>query len=97
MIAGGHAAFNPEPVADFIDAAVLGDGEQAVLEITAVVRGWKAEGRPGRARDELLLRLAAPAASTSRRFYDVDYLPDGRIQRVAPNTPGCRGGSPSTR
>ena len=39
VIAGGHAAFNPEPIADFIDAAVLGDGEQAVLEITDVVAG----------------------------------------------------------
>src|ERR1700760_2441796 len=29
VIAGGHAAFNPEPIAEFIDAAVLGDGEQA--------------------------------------------------------------------
>src|SRR3954451_12329123 len=34
VVAGGHAAFNPEPIADFIDAAVLGDGEEAVLEIT---------------------------------------------------------------
>ena len=58
VIAGGHAAFNPEPIADFIDAAVLGDGEQAVLTITDVVREWKGEGRPG-GRDELLLRLAA--------------------------------------
>ena len=38
VIAGGHAAFNPEPVADFIDAAVLGDGEQAVLQITDIIR-----------------------------------------------------------
>src|SRR5437764_3016311 len=48
VIAGGHAAFNPEPIADFIDAAVLGDGEEGVLEITAVVRHWKKQGRPGR-------------------------------------------------
>src|SRR6059036_3201426 len=58
VLAGGHAAFNPEPVADFLDAAVLGDGEQAVLAISDVVRGWKDEGRPG-GREELLLRLAA--------------------------------------
>src|SRR4051794_23417817 len=31
VLAGGHAAFNPEPVAEFLDAAVVGDGEQAVL------------------------------------------------------------------
>src|SRR5918992_191249 len=57
VLAGGHAAFNPEPIADFVDAAVLGDGEQAVLEITAVVREWKAAGGPG-GRDGLLSRLA---------------------------------------
>src|SRR5690349_9042806 len=47
VVAGGHAAFNPEPIADFVDAAVLGDGEQVVLAISDVVREWKAEGRPG--------------------------------------------------
>ena len=87
MVAGGHAAFNPEPIADFIDAAVLGDGEQAVLEITDIVRAWKAEGRPG-GRDELLLRLAQTGGVYVPRFYDVDYLPDGRIQRVVPNNRG---------
>src|SRR3954467_4304999 len=45
VVAGGHSAFNPEPIADFVDAAVLGDGEQAVLEISEIVRRWKAEGR----------------------------------------------------
>lgn len=84
VVAGGHAAFNPEPIADFIDAAVLGDGEEAVLEITAIVRQWKGEGSPG-GRDELLLRLARTESVYVPRFYDVDYLPDGRIQRVVPN------------
>src|SRR5690242_11222366 len=41
VIAGGHAAFNPEPIAEFLDAAILGDGEQAVLQVTDVVRRWK--------------------------------------------------------
>src|SRR4051812_21776821 len=86
VLAGGHASFNPEPIADFIDAAVLGDGEEAVLEITGIVRAWKAEGCPG-GRDELLLRLARTESIYVPRFYDVDYLPDGRIQRVVPNRP----------
>src|SRR5690348_13237148 len=43
VIAGGHAAFNPEPIAEFIDAAVLGDGEEAALRVTAIVRDWKTE------------------------------------------------------
>jgi len=87
VIAGGHAAFNPEPIAEFVDAAVLGDGEEIVLAITEVVREWKAEGRPG-GRDELLLRLASSGGVYVPKFYDVTYLPDGRIQRVAPNRPG---------
>jgi len=87
VIAGGHAAFNPEPIADFIDAAVIGDGEQAVLAITDILRAWKDEGRPG-GRDGLLLRLAATGGVYVPRFYDVEYLPDGRIKRVAPNRSG---------
>jgi len=87
VIAGGHAAFNPEPIASFIDAAVLGDGEQVVLAITEVVREWKGEGRPG-GRDELLCRLAASGGVYVPKFYDVDYLPDGRIKRVVPNRAG---------
>ncbi len=92
VLAGGHAAFNPEPIADFLDAAVLGDGEEIVLKISDVVREWKAQGRPGLGgrtpRDELLYRLAVSGAVYVPRFYDVEYLPDGRIKRVAPNTSG---------
>jgi radical SAM family uncharacterized protein len=87
VVAGGHAAFNPEPIADFIDAAVLGDGEQAVGTITDVVRDWKRAGRP-EGRDGLLLRLAATGGVYVPRFYDVSYLPDGRIESVVPNRAG---------
>ncbi|MBO0812018.1 MAG: TIGR03960 family B12-binding radical SAM protein [Microlunatus sp.] len=87
VIAGGHSAFNPEPIADFIDAAVLGDGEEIVIKISDVIREWKDEGRPG-GRDGLLLRLAETGGVYVPRFYDVDYLPDGRIRRVAPNRSG---------
>jgi radical SAM family uncharacterized protein len=87
VLAGGHAAFNPEPIADFLDAAVVGDGEGAVLAITDLIRAWKAEGRPG-GREELLFRLAKTGNVYVPRFYDVEYLPDGRIRRVAPNKHG---------
>src|SRR3954453_5587529 len=79
VLAGGHSAFNPEPVADFIDAAVLGDGEEVVLAISEVVREWKTEGRPsgdmGSGRDELLRRLAVSGGVYVPRFYDVTYAP----------------------
>ena len=91
VLAGGHAAFNPEPIADFIDAAVLGDGEEIALAISSCVSEWKSEGRPG-GRDGLLFRLAATGGVYVPKFYDVDYLPDGAIAQVVPN----RAGVPAT-
>src|SRR5512133_1442078 len=87
VLAGGHSAFNPEPIAAFLDAVVLGDGEEIALAISEVIRDWKAEGRPGD-RDGLLLRLAAGGGVYVPKFYDVEYLPDGRIRRVIPNRAG---------
>ena len=87
VLAGGHAAFNPEPIADFVDAVVLGDGEEIVLAITAVVREWKGEGSPG-GRDELLLRLAASGGVYVPRFYDPSYDATGALLGLVPNRPG---------
>jgi radical SAM family uncharacterized protein len=87
VVGGGHAAFNPEPIADFLDAVVIGDGEEAALLITSLVRSWKRAGCPG-GRDGLLLSLAGTGSVYVPRFYDVSYLQDGRIASVRPNRPG---------
>ncbi|MGB7982495.1 MAG: TIGR03960 family B12-binding radical SAM protein [Candidatus Nanopelagicales bacterium] len=96
VVMGGHAAFNPEPVADFVDVVVLGDGEQAVLAISDIVRAFRAEhpdyglcAESGDAtlRRALLERLAASGAVYVPALYDVEYLPDGRIGRVVPTSP----------
>ncbi len=85
VIVGGHAAFNPEPIADFIDGAVLGDGEQAVQAISDVVEAAKAAGLD---RRQTLHRLAATAGVYVPGFYDVAYQADGQIASVRPNRPG---------
>lgn len=87
VIAGGHAAFNPEPIADFIDAAVIGDGEEAALIVSELVRSWKQAGRPG-GRRGLLFNLASHGVAYVPAFYDVTYGPDHAIAAVTPNTPG---------
>ena len=90
VVAGGHAAFNPEPIADFVDAAVLGDGEEVVGEITDVVAAWKSGGRPG-GRARCCCGSPQPEACYVPRFYDVDYLPDGAIAgsgRTGDRVPG---------
>jgi len=70
VIAGGHCAFNPEPMADFVDAFVIGDGEEAVGEVTEVVGAWKRAGRPG--RDGLLRELATVPGVYVPSMYDVE-------------------------
>ncbi|MGC8741635.1 MAG: TIGR03960 family B12-binding radical SAM protein [Candidatus Sumerlaeaceae bacterium] len=54
VIAGGHGAFNPEPLADFVDAFVIGDGEWALLQILATIRDFR---HPGAQEIERLLQL----------------------------------------
>lgn len=87
VIAGGHAAFNPEPIADFIDAAVLGDGEQAAMAVSEVVREWKVAGRPD-GRRGLLLRLARSGVAYVPSLYAVRYAEDGEIAAVTPAADG---------
>ncbi|MDR0990251.1 MAG: TIGR03960 family B12-binding radical SAM protein [Propionibacteriaceae bacterium] len=83
VIVGGHVATNPEPIADFIDAAVLGDGEQAVLDISAIIQAWLEAGRPG-GRRGLLAKLAATGQIYVPAFYSVSYSPAGPIAAVQP-------------
>jgi len=91
VIAGGHATFNPEPMADFVDAFVIGDGEEVVSEVNAVLRLWKlAGGRlDGRAADRegVLRHLATVPGVYVPALYDVVY--DGpRVASVSPRFPG---------
>jgi radical SAM family uncharacterized protein/radical SAM-linked protein len=51
VVAGGPVAFAPEPLADFMDAFLIGDGEEATLELCQVVREWK---HAGGSREDLL-------------------------------------------
>jgi len=87
VVVGGHCASNPEPVADFIDVAVLGDGEEAVLEFSRIIRDWQTAGRP-EGRVGALARLAATGRFYVPRFYDVSYAPSGAIAKISPNRPG---------
>ncbi|MCK5890233.1 MAG: TIGR03960 family B12-binding radical SAM protein [Aeromicrobium sp.] len=88
VLVGGHASFNPEPVADFIDAAVLGDGEEIVLAISDIVREFREEGSPG-GRHELLRRLAATGGIYVPQFYEVDYDAEGFIEAIVVNEPSA--------
>jgi len=83
VIAGGPCALNPEPLADFLDAVCLGDGEDVVLEITDCVRRGRAAGA-GRA--ELLRELARVPGVYVPGLYSIEYGPDGRVRAAVPQS-----------
>jgi radical SAM family uncharacterized protein len=85
IVAGGSGALNPEPLADFVDAFFLGDGEEAVLDLVDVLRRWKREGRGP--RRELLRRLARVPGVYVPSLYAPEYNDDGTIRRIAPADP----------
>ena len=78
--AGGHCTYNPEPLADFLDFAVMGDGEEVVSEITDVVGAWKRAGRGS--REDVLRELAQIPGVYVPSRYSVAHLDDGRIESV---------------
>jgi len=83
IIAGGQACYNPEPMADFIDAFAIGEGEEIILEITQIYQAWK---RAGAAREDLLSALAKVPGVYVPSLYTVSYNPDGTIQAVRPRS-----------
>jgi radical SAM family uncharacterized protein len=82
VIGGGSGCTNPEPLADFLDAMLIGEGEEAILEIArayAEVRNAPREGQ--------LRRLAQIDGLYVPRFYAVRYADDGTIAQVSPTVP----------
>ena len=80
IFAGGSGALVPEPLALVIDAFILGEGEDVILEVTEILRDWKSAG--GGPRVELLRQLALAPGVYVPRFYRWDYHPDGTVAEV---------------
>ena len=77
VIGGGPCAFHPEPVADFFDAILLGDGEEAILEIAEAVIAAKQAGED---RQATLERLAGITGVYVPSFFEPDYDDEGNFQ-----------------
>ncbi|MCQ2559390.1 MAG: TIGR03960 family B12-binding radical SAM protein [Clostridia bacterium] len=76
VIAGGPCVFNPEPLADFIDVFVLGEGEEVIGEIIQAFQQVKSLSRT-----EQLRRLAQIEGVYVPRFYEVEYSEQGTISK----------------
>ena len=86
ICAGGHCTFNPEPLADFVDFFVIGDGEEAVSDVTEVIAAWKKAGRTEGSREHVLHELSRIDGVYVPSMYDVAYEGD-RIKAVTPRYP----------
>jgi radical SAM family uncharacterized protein/radical SAM-linked protein len=83
VIAGGPCAFNPEPLADFLDAVLLGDGEEAVHEICNVYLAWNK-----RHRTELLAALSRIRGVYVPSLFKPSYAANGRLVETHRLGPG---------
>jgi len=81
IIAGGPGALNPEPLADFIDAFVLGEGEESVSEIAETVAAAKKEGWD---KEKTLKSLAAIPGMYVPKFYSPAYDAQGLYTGIHP-------------
>lgn len=85
IIGGGEGAYSPEPMAAFIDAFVIGDGEEVLGDILRMVETAKAEDWD---RTRVLDAIARIPGCYVPEFYDIDYQEDGTIAAVRPNREG---------
>ncbi|MEA3362263.1 MAG: TIGR03960 family B12-binding radical SAM protein [Thermodesulfobacteriota bacterium] len=85
IVVGGPCAFNPEPLADFFDVALIGDGEEAVIELAELVRLSKQEDWN---RKQLLQKLAVCEGFYVPELFDISYRPDGCIEKITSLQPG---------
>ncbi len=79
IIAGGHATYNPEPMAVFIDAFVIGEGEEVIHEVVNAYQSWKSNGG---ARIDLLIALSHVSGVYVPSLYEPDYHENGTIAHI---------------
>ncbi len=82
VIAGGPCAFHPEPLAEFIDAFLLGDGEEAIFDICDVYLAWDKKDR-----STLLRALSRIPGVYVPAFFVPEYAADGTLRAIRPLNP----------
>ena len=81
VFAGGVCAFNPEPLADYIDFFSLGEGEESTVEIVSVYQKAQAESWD---KERFLLEVSKIDGVYVPSFYRHEYNPDGTLERIVP-------------
>ena len=82
ILVGGPCAYNVEPMADFVDIVVLGEGEEVNLEILNAYKEWK---KNKTTREDFLYQISSIEGVYIPSFYDVTYNEDNTVKEVVPN------------
>ena len=82
VVGGGPCVCNPEPIADFFDLFMLGDGEEVIVELCDLYAEHK---KRGSSKKEFLLDAAKIKGIYVPSLYDVSYNEDGTVKEIAPN------------
>ncbi|MGE4485619.1 MAG: TIGR03960 family B12-binding radical SAM protein [Oscillospiraceae bacterium] len=88
VIAGGTACFNPEPLSDFVDIFLIGEGEDVIGEVTELYRSAK---RDRLSKESFLKKAAAIQGAYVPSMYNVSYNTDGTVNEIKPKS-----GAPAT-
>ena len=81
VVAGGPCACNAEPLADFFDLLMLGEGEVQLPDVCDTILEGR---RAGLCKHDILVKLAQIPGVYVPKLYEVSYLPDGRVEKVTP-------------
>ncbi|WP_286312089.1 TIGR03960 family B12-binding radical SAM protein, partial [Romboutsia ilealis] len=82
ILVGGPCAYNVEPMADFVDIVVLGEGEEVNVEILNAYKEWK---KNKTTREDFLYQISSIEGVYIPSFYDVTYNDDNTVKEVVPN------------
>ena len=83
VIVGGPCVYNPEPLADFFDFAIIGEGEEVMVEVMTAYKNWKRAGKPG-GRQAFLQEVVKISGIYVPSFYKVEYNENNTIKAVQP-------------
>lgn len=88
VVVGGPCVYNPEPLADVFDMAVIGEGEEVLVELLNAYREWKKQGRSG-GRRGFLERAVKIKGIYVPSFYKTEYNEDNTVKAVVPTYEGA--------
>lgn len=83
VIVGGPCVYNPEPLADFFDFAIIGEGEEVMAEVMEAYKAWKRAGKPG-GRQAFLQEVVKISGIYVPSFYEVEYNENLTVKEVRP-------------